>query len=52
MEDFVLLLSFSLHFFLNGLFGVLELAPDVVVGDVLIVVDVFTGSPGPDDEHG
>jgi hypothetical protein len=50
MKDFVLLLSFSLHFFLNGLFSVLVLAPDVVVGYVLIVMDVFTGSPNPDDE--
>ena len=40
MEDFVLLLSLSLHVFLESLFGVFELTADVVVDDVLVVVNV------------
>ncbi len=30
----------------------LELPPDIMVSDVLVIMDVFVGSPGPDEEHG
>ena len=52
MEDFVLLFTFPLHLFLDGLFGMLEFPPDVVVGHVLVIMDVPAGSPCPNKEHG
>ena len=47
VEDFVLFLTLSLHFFLESFLCVLELPPDIVIGDVLIIVNVLVWSPHP-----
>lgn len=52
MEDFILLFTFLLHLFLDALFGVLELPPDIMVGHILVIMDVSAGSPCPNKEHG
>lgn len=51
MEDFILFFPFSFHFLLDGLFGVLKLAANVMVSYVLVVVNVPARSPGPHNEH-
>lgn len=51
VEHLVLFFSLALHFFLESLLRMLKLPPDIVVGDILIVVDVLVRSPHPQQKH-
>jgi hypothetical protein len=52
MEDFIFFFPFSLHFFLDGFLRMLKLPTNVMIGNVFVVMNVSTGSPGPEEEHG
>lgn len=51
VKHFVFLFPLVLHFLLESLFGMFELAPYIVISYVFVVVDVFMRAPNPQQKH-
>ncbi len=51
VKHLILLLHLPVHLVFISLVGMCKLSSNIMIDNVLVIVNVFLGPPGPDEEH-